>query len=86
MEVDTPSATEPEEMEVEDSMTNADIRSLMLIAGGSEDRSYAPFDTQARGLTITLPASTRSTNHMVSSSNAVNAFALTDSNSIKLDC
>ncbi|KAL7679037.1 hypothetical protein Plhal304r1_c086g0169091 [Plasmopara halstedii] len=59
MEVDTPSATELEEMKVEDSMTNAYIRSLMLIAGGSEDRTHAIIETQARFITITLPASTR---------------------------
>ncbi|CEG35470.1 uncharacterized protein PHALS_11350 [Plasmopara halstedii] len=57
------------EMEVEDSMTNADIRSLMPIAGGSEDRSHAAIDTQARVSNITLPASTRSRYPMVSSSN-----------------
>ncbi|CEG42423.1 uncharacterized protein PHALS_12701 [Plasmopara halstedii] len=33
MTVDTTSATETEEMEVEDSTTNADIHSLMLISG-----------------------------------------------------
>ncbi|CEG37319.1 uncharacterized protein PHALS_04920 [Plasmopara halstedii] len=57
IEVDILSATEPEEMEVEVSMTSADIRSLMPIAKGSEDRSHAPIDTQARTIRIVMLSS-----------------------------
>lgn len=71
MEVDTPSAAESEEMEVDDSMANADAdtRSLVPITGRSEDRSRHPIDTHARVPTVTLHASTHTIYPMVSSTN-----------------